>query len=189
MRTNVIHYVTDDESYILPGTYDYDSYTDETGQGVYGKREMLEFVRIVTEHFLTPRQRYFYFQCVVHGKKVEDIAALEGVDDSTVYKHLKLAKRKIANLKELMQFSGGRKGTIVLFQQAVQTMTSDCQTVVIEKYVHGLSTNAIIQKTGLTYRQVLNLLSAARDKLKRNGVENADLDIVQDYYKKQKERE
>ena len=187
MKTKMIHYGTDDETYILPGTYD--SHTDETGQGVYGNREMLEFVRIVTEHFLTPRQRYFYFQCVVHGKKVEDIAALEGVDDSTVYKHLKLAKRKIANLKELMQISGGRKGTIVLFQQAVQTMTSDCQTVVIEKYVNGLSINAIIQKTGLTYRQVRNILSAARDKLKRNGVEKADLDIVQNYYKKQKERE
>ena len=72
MKTKIIHYGTDDETYILTGAYD--SHTDEAGQGVYGKREMLEFVRIVTEHFLTPRQRYFYFQCVVYGKKVEDIA-------------------------------------------------------------------------------------------------------------------
>lgn len=186
MKTKIIHYGNDNEIY-SPYMATYDS--DEAAKGVYKKREMLEFVQIVTEHFLTPRQRYFYFQCVVHGKKVEDIAALEGVDDSTVYKHLKLAKRKIANLKELMQISGGRKGTIVLFQQAVQTMTSDCQTVVIEKYVNGLSINAIIQKTGLTYGRVLNILSVAINRLKWCGVEKADLDIVRDYYKKQKERE
>ena len=188
MKTKIIHYGNDSEIFDS-GMGTYDEHDSETGQGVYGREDMMRFVHVVTDHFLTPRQKYFYFQCVVYGKKVEDIAALEGVDDSTVYKHLKLARKRIANVKELMRIAGGKKGAIVLFQQAVQTMTSDRQTVVIEKYVNGLSINAIIQKTGLTYGRVRNILSSTRNRLKWCGVEKADLDIVRDYYKKQKERE
>ena len=187
MTPKVVHYGTDDETYILPGTYD--SHADETGQGVYKKKEMLDFVRIVTEHFLTPRQKYFYFQCVVYGKKVEEIATLEGLDDSTVYKHLKLARKRIANVKELMRIAGGKKGAIVLFQQAVQTMTSDCQTVAIEKYVNGLTTDAIAKKIGMTHGQVLGFLSHARNRLRWCGIEKADLYVVRDYFKKQKAKE
>lgn len=184
MTPKIVHYGTDDESYILPGTYD--SHTDDTGQGVYGKREMLDFVRIVTEDFLTPRQRYFYFQCVVYGKKVEDIAALEGLDDSTVYKHLKIAKRKIASAKELMRIAGGKKGIIVLFQQAVQVLSDDCQAVIIDKYVNRLSISAIVKKTGMTYGQVKSCLYSSTGRLKRYGIEKDDLDIVKNYFKKTK---
>ena len=188
MKTKIMHYGNDSEIFDS-GMGTYDEHDSETGQGVYGREDMMRFVHVVTDHFLTPRQKYFYFQCVVYGKKVEDIAALEGLDDSTVYKHLKLARKRIANVNQLMRIAGGKKGAIVLFQQAVQTMTSDRQTVVIEKYVNGLSINAIIQKTGLTYGRVRNILSSTRNRLKWCGVEKADLDIVRDYYKKQKERE
>ena len=186
MKTKIIHYGNDSEIY-SPYMATCDS--DDAAKCVYKKKEMLEFVRIVTEHFLTPRQRYFYFQCVVYGKRVEDIAALEGVDDSTVYKHLKLAKRKIANLKEVMQISGGRKGTIVLFQQAVQALSDDCQAVMIDKYVNCLSISAIVKKEGMTYGRVRNILSSTRNRLKRCGVEKDDLDVVRDYFKKQKAKE
>lgn len=182
MKTKIIHYGTDDETYILPGTYD--SHTDETGQGVYGKREMLEFVRIVTEHFLTPRQRYFYFQCVVYGKKVEDIAALEGVDDSTVYKHLKLAKQKIASVKELMRIAGGKKGTIVLFQQFISGIGKKAQIVAEDYYFKGLSYFQIAKKNNLYLSDVDGILAYIRNNAIYKGLSIDDLKLIRSYYKK-----
>ena len=184
MRTKIVHYETDNETYILPGTYD--SHTDEAGQGVYGKHEMLEFVRIVTEHFLTPRQRYFYFQCVVHGKKVEDIAALEGVDDSTVYKHLKLAKQKIANVKELMRIAGGKKGTIVLFQQFISGIGKKAQIVAEDYYFKGLSYFQIAKKNNLYLSDVNGILAYIRNNAIYKGLSIDDLKLIRNYYKKQR---
>lgn len=187
MTPKVVHYGTDDETYILPGTYD--SHTDKTGQGVYGKHEMLEFVRIVTDHFLTPRQKYFYFQCVVYGKKVEDIAALEGVDDSTVYKHLKLARKRIANVKELMRIAGGKKGTIVLFQQFISGISEKAQVVAEDYYLKGLSYLQIAKKNNLYLSKVNALLAYIRNNAIYNGLSTDDLKLIRSYYKKTKEHE
>lgn len=185
MRTKIIHYGTDDETYILPGTYD--SHTDETGQGVYGKREMLEFVRIVTEHFLTPRQRYFYFQCVVYGKKVEDIAALEGVDDSTVYKHLKLAKKRIANVKELMRIADGKRGIIVLFQQIINSFCDRTRAIAIDFYVNRMTLMQIAIKYNDSTDGIAAILNAVRkEAMYKEGLTKDDLELVRDYYKKTK---
>lgn len=184
MKTKIIHYGLDDETYILPGTYD--SHTDETGQGVYGKPEMLEFVRIVTEHFLTPRQRYFYFQCVVYGKKVEDIAALEGVDDSTVYKHLKLAKQKIANVKELMRIAGGKKSTFVLFQQIISDFGKEKKTIATDFYINGITAMQIADKNETDFVSIKNYINAIRKKLTSKGLTEDDLKFIRNYYKKQR---
>ena len=113
MRTKIIHYGTDDETYILPGTYD--SHTDEIGQGVYKKEEMMRFISIVTKHFLTDKQRQYYFLCVVYGESPMKIAKQEGVHISNVYKHLKKAKLTISNIKELMAYAGGKKKVLLSF--------------------------------------------------------------------------
>ena len=146
-------------------------------------------MRIVTEHFLTPRQKYFYFQCVVYGKKVEIVAEQEGLDDSTVYKHLKLAKRKIANLKEVMQISGGRKGTIALFQQFISGIGKKVQIVAEDYYFKGLSYFQIAKKNNLYLSDVNGLLAYIRNNAIYNGLSIDDLKFIRDYYKKQKERE
>ena len=185
MKNRIINYGTDDETYILPGTYD--SHTDETGHGVYGKPEMLEFVRIVTEHFLTPRQRYFYFQCVVHGKKVEDIAALEGVDDSTVYKHLKLAKQKIASVKELMCIAGGKKGAIVIFQQIINGFGDRTRTIAIDFYVNGMTKIQIANKYKTGISPISGILDAVKEEAIYKGLTADDLKFIRDYYKKERE--
>lgn len=184
MTPKVVHYGTDDETYILPGTYD--SHDDENGQGVYKKKEMLDFVRIVTEHFLTPRQKYFYFQCVVYGKKVEDVAAQEGLDDSTVYKHLKLAKRKITKLKEVRLISGGGKGIIVLFQQFISGIGKKAQIVAEDYYFKGLSYFQIAKKNNLYLSDVNGILAYIRDNVIYNGLSIDDLKFIRDYYKKQR---
>lgn len=186
MKTKIIHYGNDNEIY-SPYMATYDS--DEAAKGVYKKREMFEFVRIVTEHFLTPRQRYFYFQCVVYGKRVEDIAALEGLDDSTVYKHLKLAKQKIASVKELMRIAGGKKGAIVLFQQFISGTSEKAQVVAEDYYLKGLSYLQIAKKNNLYLSNVNSLLAYIRNNAIYNGLSIDDLKFIRDYYKKQKERE
>lgn len=183
MKTKIIHYGNDNEIY-SPYMATYDS--DEAAKGVYKKREMLEFIRIVTEHFLTPRQRYFYLQCVVYEKKVEDVAAQEGLDDSTVYKHLKLAKRKIANLKEVMQISGGRKGTIALFQQFISGIGKKAQIVAEDYYFKGLSYFQIAKKNNLYLSDVNGILAYIRNNAIYKGLSIDDLKLIRDYYKKQR---
>lgn len=180
MKTKIIHYGNDSEIY-SPYMAQCDS--DDAAKGVYKKKEMLEFVRIVTEHFLTPRQRYFYFLCVVYGKKVEDIAALEGVDDSTVYKHLKLAKQKIASVKELMRIAGGKKGTIVLFQQFISSIGKKAQIVAEDYYLKGLSYFQIAKKNNLYLSNVNRLLAYIRNNAIYNGLSIDDLKFIRDYYK------
>ena len=188
MRTKIVNYGMDNELFGL-GLASYDEHDSETGQGVYGREDMMRFVHVVTDHFLTPRQKYFYFQCVVYGKKVEDIAALEGLDDSTVYKHLKLAKQKIASVKELMRIAGGKKGTIVLFQQTVQSLTDKEQTVAYAYYVDGRTIYDIAQKTGKLYYQTLRMLSYIKNRFRWNGITADDLAAVRDYFRKQKKKE
>ncbi len=187
MKTKIIHYGNDSEIFDS-GMGTYDEHDSETKQGVYGKAEMVRFAHIVTDHFLTPRQKYFYFQCVVYGKKVENVAEQEGLDDSTVYKHLKLAKQKIASVKELMRIAGGKKGIIVLFQQTVQTMTSDCQTVAYAYYVDGRTIYDIIQKTGKSYRQIYQMLSDIKNRCRWNDITADDLAVVRCYFQQQKNK-
>lgn len=148
---------------------------------------MLEFVRIVTEHFLTPRQRYFYFQCVVYGKKVEDIATLEGVDDSTVYKHLKLAKKRIANVKELMRIADGKRGIIVLFQQIINSFCDRTRAIAIDFYVNRMTLMQIAIKYNDSTDGIAAILNAVRkEAMYKEGLTKDDLELVRDYYKKTK---
>ena len=188
MRTKIVSYGMDNELFGL-GLASYDEHDSETGQGVYGREDMMRFVHVVTDHFLTPRQKYFYFQCVVYGKKVENVAEQEGLDDSTVYKHLKLAKRKIANLKEIMQVSGGKKGTIVLFQQFISGISEKAQVVAEDYYLKGLSYLQIAKKNNLYLSKVNALLAYIRNNAIYNGLSTDDLKLIRSYYKKTKERE
>ena len=185
MKTKIMHYGNDSEIFDS-GMGTYDEHDSETGQGVYGREDMMRFVHVVTDHFLTPRQRYFYFQCVVYGKKVEDIAALEGVDDSTVYKHLKLAKQKIANVKELMRIAGGKKGTIVLFQQFISGIGKKAQIVAEDYYFKGLSYFQIAKKNNLYLSNVNGILAYIRNNAIYKGLSIDDLKLIRNYYKKQR---
>lgn len=184
MKTKIIHYGNDSEIY-SPYMAQCDS--DDAAKGVYKKKEMLEFVRIVTEHFLTPRQRYFYFQCVVYGKKVEDIATLEGVDDSTVYKHLKLAKKRIANVKELMRIADGKRGIIVLFQQIINSFCDRTRAIAIDFYVNRMTLMQIAIKYNDSTDGIAAILNAVRkEAMYKEGLTKDDLELVRDYYKKTK---
>ena len=183
MKTKIIHYGNDSEIFDS-GMETYDEHDSETKQGVYGKAEMVRFVHIVTDHFLTPRQKYFYFQCVVYGKKVEDVAAQEGLDDSTVYKHLKLAKQKIASVKELMRIAGGKKGTIVLFQQFISGIGKKAQIVAEDYYFKGLSYFQIAKKNNLYLSDVDGILAYIRNNAIYKGLSIDDLKLIRSYYKK-----
>ena len=185
MKTKIVNYGMDNELFGL-GLASYDEHDSETGQGVYGREDMMRFVHVVTDHFLTPRQKYFYFQCVVYGKKVEDIAALEGVDDSTVYKHLKLAKQKIASVKELMRIADGKKGTIVLFQQFISGIGKKAQIVAEDYYLKGLSYFQIAKKNNLYLSDVNGILAYIRNNAIYKGLSIDDLKLIRNYYKKQR---
>ncbi len=190
MRTKIVNYGMDNELFSSGmGTYDEHDNDSKAGQGVYGREDMMRFVHVVTDHFLTPRQKYFYFQCVVYGKKVEDVAAQEGLDDSTVYKHLKLAKQKIASVKKLMRIAGGKKGTIVLFQQFISGIGKKAQIVAEDYYFKGLSYFQIAKKNNLYLSDVNGILAYIRNNAIYKGLSIDDLKLIRSYYKKTKERE
>ena len=185
MKTQIINYGTADENYILPGTYD--EHTVDTCQGVYGKAEMVRFVHVVTDHFLTPKQKYFYFQCVVYGKKVENVAEQEGLDASTVYKHLKLAKQKIASVKDLMRIAGGKKGAIVILQQIINGFGDRTRTIAIDFYVNGMTKIQIANKYKTGISPISGILDAVKGEAIYKGLTADDLKFIRDYYKKERE--
>ena len=186
MRTKIVNYGMDNELFGL-GLASYDEHDRETGQGVYGREDMMRFVHVVTDHFLTPRQKYFYFQCVVYGKKVENVAEQEGLDASTVYKHLKLAKRKIAHLKEIVQVSGDRKGTIVLFQQIISGFGDRTRTIAIDFYVNGMTIIQIANKYKTGISPISGILDSVKVEAIYKGLTADDLKFIRDYYKKERE--
>ena len=184
MRTKIVHYGTDDETYILPGTYD--SHTDKTGQGVYKKEEMMRFISIVTKHFLTDKQRQYYFLCVVYGESPMKIAKQEGVHISNVYKHLKKAKLTISNIKELMAYAGGKKSTFVLFQQVISDFGREKKSIATDFYINGITAMQIADKNETDFISIKKYINAIRKELTSKGLTEDDLKFIRYYYKKQR---
>ena len=181
MKTKIVHYGAEEDIFWHG---EYDQHDLDIAQGVYGKEDMRRFVSIVTKQFLTDLQRHYYFECVVFGKKVKEIAQEEGTHISNVYKHLRKAEMTICSIKELMVCAGGKKSILVLFQQYIIGLGEQAYTIATDYYLKGLSCIQIAKKHDLYLSNVNNLLTNIRNKAIYNGLTVSDLNWIRDYYKK-----
>lgn len=155
------------------------SRSEEAGNSDNRLLIMKRFSLMAVQIALTDRQKKIYYKKIVENKTVKKIANETGITPSTVYKHLKLADKRIKKLKELFVYSlTGKDYQLFLaeeFKTKLKTLKPDVAGILSEYYLKKLTAEEIAGRRGLTYGCVIGRLQQARKLLLYKGFGKTEL--------------
>ena len=158
-------------------------YDENNSNGIYKKQEKLIFMNFALSQ-LTDKQKNCYLKYYMEKSRIIDIAKEMGIKQTTVYKHIKKAKMKIADLSESLQTNGRLDILITKFKKALKCLPEDERMIIKEYYIQNKSCPLIAKETGTDRSEVYYLHRVAKRRLKSYNIDEIDLTRLHKYFKK-----